>query len=94
MSADPLASSTTCVVCGDPTGPGLCSTACRRAAVVEREDNVRRYRRLRRGGGGVIGDALSRRNAELTEALLATATSPRDSATVGAEQRGDDRVVT
>jgi hypothetical protein len=82
VSADPLAPSTSrlvhvvCVVCGGPGVASLCSADCHRAAVRERADNVRRFRHLRRGGG-VVADALTRRNAELTEALLVAATSLR-----------------
>jgi hypothetical protein len=91
VSADPLAPSTSrvvCVVCGGPGVASLCSADCHRAAVREREDNVRLFRRLRRGGG-VVADALTRRNAELTEALLVAATSLRPGV-----DACDDRVVT
>lgn len=59
-----------CTVCSTPAERRLCSDACVRAAVQEREHNVRQLRSLRRGGEADAGAALVGRNAELTSALL------------------------
>lgn len=73
-----------CVACGRP-GALLCSSTCLRDAVVEREDNVRHLRALRRSGDVEAGVELTQRNGELAAALLAAGTLEHDPHGVGDE---------
>jgi hypothetical protein len=62
----------TCLMCSGaaPDGP-CCSIDCLRAAARERDDNLRELRQLRgRGASSEVLADLTRRNGELTGALV------------------------
>jgi hypothetical protein len=63
----------TCLMCSGPSPDGpCCSTSCLRAATRERDRNLRELRRLRQTPGTEATCAdLTRRNGELTGALVA-----------------------
>ncbi|MEX0835486.1 MAG: hypothetical protein WD010_05315 [Nitriliruptor sp.] len=73
MAANP----DTCLMCSGPSPAApCCSNACLRAATRERDRNLRELRALRsRGGSSEACDALTRRNGELTGAIV-TGLSP------------------
>ncbi len=68
MSASP----DTCLMCGAPSPDApCCSNECLRAATHERDRNLRELRALRTRGGSVEArEALTRRNGELTGAIV------------------------
>lgn len=71
----------TCLMCSGPSPDGpCCSTACLQAATRERERNLRQLRALRASPGSEAASAaLTRRNGELTGALVAGGRASRSS---------------
>lgn len=72
----------TCLMCSAPSDGPCCSTSCLRAATRERDRNLRELRLLRTTpGADATCAALTRRNGELTGALVAGVHSSRADAT-------------